>query len=65
MQLHEPLRILAFETSGSRASLAALTGDKLLADWSLEPPRRSAQALAPAMSDLLRYVGWRPSVRFK
>lgn len=61
VQLHVPLRILAFETSGAGASLAVLVGNNLLADWSLEPPQRSAQALAPAMSDLLRSVGWKPS----
>jgi tRNA threonylcarbamoyladenosine biosynthesis protein TsaB len=54
------LRILALETSGTAASVAALAGDKLLAEWSLEPPRRSAQALAPAIADVLRLAGWKP-----
>ena len=60
MQILPPMRILALETSGTGGSVAALASDKLLAELSLEAPRRSAQVLAPAMRDVLRQAGWKP-----
>lgn len=56
--MSEPLRILALETVDQRGSLAALTGDELLAHVALDPAQRSAQSLAPGIAELLREVGW-------
>ena len=46
--------ILAFDTSGFAGSVALLNGSAVLAERSLDPTRRSAQTLAPAIADLLR-----------
>jgi tRNA threonylcarbamoyladenosine biosynthesis protein TsaB len=54
------MRILALETTEPSGSLAAMTDGNLLAELSLDPTQRSAQALAPAMVALLKQVGWRP-----
>lgn len=54
------LRILAIETSGARAGVAALADYKLLSELPLNPAQRGAQSLAPAMAALLRQVGWQP-----
>ena len=45
--------ILAFDTSGLAGSVALLDGSRLLAERVLEPGRRSAQTLAPAIVELL------------
>lgn len=55
------VRCLAIETSGLSGSVAALEGDRLLAEHALDPRQRSARSLAPAMRDLLTSVGWRPA----
>jgi len=54
------MRVLAIETVDTLGSLAALDGDQILAELTLDPARRSAQTLAPAMQTLLDQVGWRP-----
>ena len=45
--------ILAFDTSGVAGSVAVLDGPRLLAERVLDPARRSAQTLAPAIIDTL------------
>ena len=54
------LHILAWETSELAGGVAAANDDKVLAEIDLEPSRRSAQSLAPAIRDLLAQVGWKP-----
>ncbi len=54
------MRILALETTDKTGTVAALDGSNLLAEMTLEPTRRSAQTLAPAIQSLLSQVGWRP-----
>jgi tRNA threonylcarbamoyladenosine biosynthesis protein TsaB len=54
------LRILALETSTLDASVAALEGERLLAQTLLDRARRTAQSFAPAIEHLLHGVGWRP-----
>lgn len=54
------MRILAIETSSAHASVAALADCKVLAELQLNPVQRGAEALAPALADLLGRVGWRP-----
>jgi tRNA threonylcarbamoyladenosine biosynthesis protein TsaB len=55
-----PTRILALETSGISASVAALAGESLLAHSVLDSDQRSARSLAPGIRDLLVRLGWRP-----
>ncbi len=54
-------RILALETTDTAGGVALCEGDKIVASRALEPERRSAQTLAPAIRDVLRGVGWKPS----
>ncbi len=54
------MRILALETTDKIGSVAAIHDDNMLVELNLEPARRSAQSLLPAMHDLLQRVGWRP-----
>jgi tRNA threonylcarbamoyladenosine biosynthesis protein TsaB len=54
------MRILALETTDQTGSVAAISDSNLLKELTLEPTRRSAQTLAPAMELLLKQVGWRP-----
>jgi tRNA threonylcarbamoyladenosine biosynthesis protein TsaB len=57
-------RILAIETSGRHGSVAALVGEALAAkpigQIVLTPDQRTAQALAPALKQLLAAAGWSP-----
>jgi tRNA threonylcarbamoyladenosine biosynthesis protein TsaB len=59
------MRILAVETSGRHGSLAVLSGEangaKLLRETSLGGEQRTAQALAPALRDLLAETNWPPA----
>jgi len=55
------LRILALETSGPLASVAALDGNNLLAQMELNPSTRSAASLAPAVRELLSRADWPPA----
>jgi tRNA threonylcarbamoyladenosine biosynthesis protein TsaB len=48
------------ETTERIATVAALEGDRLLAERELSPRQRSAQSLAPGIQALLREVGWKP-----
>lgn len=52
--------ILAFDTSGFAGSVALLNGDQLLAQRQLDPARRSAQTLAPAIAEMLQAEGVSP-----
>lgn len=54
------MRILALETAELTGSVAALEGDRLLAEMPLPADQRSAQSLAPAIQGLLTKVGWQP-----
>lgn len=59
------MRILALETSGRDATLAALDGRagaaaQPLAELAVVGPERTAQFLAPRTEELLRQVGWQP-----
>lgn len=56
-------RLLAIETSGRSGSIALLEGGKPVlcaAEATLPRERRTAQALAPAMHELLDRAGWTP-----
>lgn len=55
------MRILALETTDRRASLAAMDGDNLSSQLTLEPTKRSAQTLAPGVAELLDQAGWTPA----
>ena len=55
------LRILALETAGLSGTVAALSGDRVLAESELTAGTRSAQSLAPGIAELWRDVGWRAS----
>ena len=59
------MRILALETSGRLASIALLIGQgeqtEPIRSFQLEPSQRTAQALAPAMQELLAEADWSPS----
>ncbi|MCI0333820.1 MAG: tRNA (adenosine(37)-N6)-threonylcarbamoyltransferase complex dimerization subunit type 1 TsaB [Planctomycetes bacterium] len=58
------MRIIAIETSGRHGSVAALNGvaneARVLRQIALGGDERTAQALAPAMRELLNQVGWTP-----
>lgn len=54
------MRILALETTEKTGGAAALDDDKPLLHLDLDHSTRSAQSLAPAVSDLLEKVGWLP-----
>jgi tRNA threonylcarbamoyladenosine biosynthesis protein TsaB len=58
------MKIIAIETSGRHGSIAALHGgtgeDQLLRQTVLGGDQRTAQALAPALRELLAEVGWAP-----
>jgi tRNA threonylcarbamoyladenosine biosynthesis protein TsaB len=54
------MRVLALETTDKTGTVAALSDSNLLEELALEPTRRSAQTLAPAIELLLKHVGWRP-----
>jgi tRNA threonylcarbamoyladenosine biosynthesis protein TsaB len=54
------VRLLAIETTTFTGSVAAFDAGRLLADQRLDPQKRSAQSLAPAIHDLLTKVGWKP-----
>jgi tRNA threonylcarbamoyladenosine biosynthesis protein TsaB len=49
--------ILAFDTSGLAGSVAVLDGLRVLAEQVLDPQRRSAQTLAPAIVETLAVAG--------
>jgi tRNA threonylcarbamoyladenosine biosynthesis protein TsaB len=57
--------ILAFDTSGFAGSVALLSADGLtsqvVAERKLDPARRSAQTLAPAMAEVLAEAGIQPT----
>lgn len=55
------MKVLALETSGSTASVAALQDASVLDETTLSAAKRTAQTLAPGIRDLLQRVGWRPS----
>ena len=52
------MRVLALETTEAVGSVAAVLGDNLLFELSLDPRRRSAQSLAPGLGTVLKEVGW-------
>ncbi len=53
-------RTLALETSELTGSVAAAADGDVLAEVQLDPQKRSAQSLAPAVQSLLDNVGWQP-----
>jgi tRNA threonylcarbamoyladenosine biosynthesis protein TsaB len=55
------MRTIALETTERAGSVAAFLDDKLLAELELDPDRRSAQSLAPALVELCRQLGWKPT----
>jgi tRNA threonylcarbamoyladenosine biosynthesis protein TsaB len=55
------VKILALETTDLSGSVAAGDGSNVLLELELNPQKRSAQSLAPAIISLLRQVGWRPA----
>ncbi len=65
------MRILAIETSGRDATLAVLDGGdgdrgdggaaRLVGEAAVNGPERTAQILAPRLSDLLQTTGWPPA----
>jgi tRNA threonylcarbamoyladenosine biosynthesis protein TsaB len=52
--------ILAFDTSSLAGSVALLDGPRLLEERILDPARRSAQTLAPAIAELLKACALKP-----
>lgn len=58
------MRIIAIETSGRHGSVAALRGEaeraELIGQIALGDERRTAQALAPALRELLTQLDWTP-----
>jgi tRNA threonylcarbamoyladenosine biosynthesis protein TsaB len=54
------VRLLAIETTTFTGSVAAFDAGRLLAEQRLDPQKRSAQSLAPAIHHLLTKVGWKP-----
>jgi tRNA threonylcarbamoyladenosine biosynthesis protein TsaB len=59
------MRIVALETSGRDATLAALEGDAgqaalLRHEAAIVGPERTAQFLAPRLQEMLRAVDWKP-----
>lgn len=63
--MDESRRILALETSGRHGSVATLwghpEGTESIGQISLTPDQRTAQALAPAIQQLLSNTGWPPA----
>jgi len=63
--MDESRRILALETSGRHGSVATLwghpEGTESIGQISLTPDQRTAQALAPAIRQLLSNTGWPPA----
>jgi tRNA threonylcarbamoyladenosine biosynthesis protein TsaB len=55
------LLILSFDTSSLAGSVALLDGENVLRERTLDPARRSAQTLAPAMAELLAASGIQPA----
>src|SRR3954468_9410329 len=54
------LRCLLIETSARVGRVGVSRGGNLLAERGLDPTRRHAQRLAPAVDPLLRENGWHP-----
>ncbi len=54
------MRILALETTEKVATIAAAEDSNILAFQPCDPKLRSAQALVPGISQLLRSVQWKP-----
>jgi tRNA threonylcarbamoyladenosine biosynthesis protein TsaB len=55
------MRILSIETTEQFGTVAAASGDKLLAELQLDADRRSTRSLAPALKSLFEKIGWRPA----
>ncbi len=59
------MKMLAIETSGRHGSVAILDGRpdalRLVGETALAAGQRTAQALVPAIDDLLRAAGWLPA----
>ena len=53
------MNVLALETTEAAASLAAFGDGNLVLEINLDSNKRSAQALAPGVRELLRRAGWR------
>jgi tRNA threonylcarbamoyladenosine biosynthesis protein TsaB len=55
------VKILALETTDLTGSVAASDGPNVLLELELNPQKRSAQSLAPAIQSLFQQVGWQPA----
>ena len=55
------MKVLALETTERVGSVALFDGSNLLLEMQLDPKKRSAESLAPAMQAALTRGGWRPS----
>jgi tRNA threonylcarbamoyladenosine biosynthesis protein TsaB len=53
--------ILAFDTSSFAGSVALLEAERVIAQRQLDPARRSAQTLAPAIAEILAEANMRPA----
>lgn len=56
---HDTMKILALETTERIGSVALLDDPNLLYEKKLDPNKRSAQSLAPAIAEALERAGWR------
>jgi tRNA threonylcarbamoyladenosine biosynthesis protein TsaB len=54
------MNVLALETTERVGSVAAAVDTNLLCQLRLDPQKRSAESLAPAIESLLKRAGWRP-----
>ncbi|MFI4874343.1 MAG: tRNA (adenosine(37)-N6)-threonylcarbamoyltransferase complex dimerization subunit type 1 TsaB, partial [Blastopirellula sp. JB062] len=54
------MKLLALETSLRQSSFALLEGDQLLRQVDIDPQRRTAAALTPALDEAFDQVGWKP-----
>ena len=54
-------KILALETSSRTGSVALARGPALLAEITLPPSSRHANALMPAIAELTARQGWKPA----
>jgi tRNA threonylcarbamoyladenosine biosynthesis protein TsaB len=59
-EMDPPPRLLIIETSGAAGRVGVAHGPDLLATRTLDPSRRHARDLAPAVRDVLAAASWKP-----